>query len=95
MSLKLLKETPWLSDSHEHETKGKDASEVAHMRIMEWAKELQEASEVSRGSLTRQLTSNVFYFYVIYVLVGVTLFKVNGGKSQAFVCVAALWRSER
>lgn len=90
MSLKLLKETPWLSDSHEHETKDKDASEVAHMRIMEWAKELQEASEVSRGS--NQTTSNVFYFYV---LVGVTLFKVNGGKSQAFVCVAALWRSER
>ncbi|XP_039465499.1 E3 ubiquitin-protein ligase TRIM39 [Oreochromis aureus] len=42
---RLLKETPWVSDSQEHETKDKDAKEVAHMRIMEWAKELQEASE--------------------------------------------------
>lgn len=57
------------------------------MRIMEWAKELQEASEVSRRSLTRHLTSNMFYFYVIYVLVGVMLFKVNGGKSEASVCL--------
>uniref|UniRef100_A0A3Q0SC22 Si:dkey-219e21.2 n=1 Tax=Amphilophus citrinellus TaxID=61819 RepID=A0A3Q0SC22_AMPCI len=39
------KERPWISESQEQEVKDKDANEEAHMRIMEWAKELQEATE--------------------------------------------------
>lgn len=43
----LLKDTPWASKSQEHGNKeNKDASEKAQLRIMEWAKELQEATEV-------------------------------------------------
>ncbi|XP_022616482.1 E3 ubiquitin-protein ligase TRIM39-like [Seriola dumerili] len=40
---KLLKETPWASESQDHEDK--DANEEAQQRIMEWAKELQTAGE--------------------------------------------------
>uniref|UniRef100_UPI003AAF2903 uncharacterized protein n=1 Tax=Centroberyx gerrardi TaxID=166262 RepID=UPI003AAF2903 len=43
---KLLKETPWATDSCEKETEQEvDAKEEKQMRIMEWAKELQRASE--------------------------------------------------
>ncbi|KAM9425727.1 uncharacterized protein KZ484_012673 [Pholidichthys leucotaenia] len=43
---KLLKETPWKSASQEEEAKEeKDSNEQAHLRITEWAKELQEAIE--------------------------------------------------
>ncbi|XP_035530794.1 nuclear factor 7, brain [Morone saxatilis] len=43
---KLLKETPLASEIQEHENKeDKDANEEAQMRIMEWAKELQKATE--------------------------------------------------
>ncbi|CAK6952863.1 E3 ubiquitin-protein ligase TRIM39 [Scomber scombrus] len=54
---KLVKETPWKSDTENQENK-KDASEEAQMRIMEWAKELQTASEscgVQRHELGRVL----------------------------------------
>ncbi|GAA6216311.1 nuclear factor 7, brain-like [Lates japonicus] len=43
---KLLKDTPWESKSQEHGNKeNEDASENAQLRMMEWAKELQEATE--------------------------------------------------
>ncbi|XP_026208279.1 E3 ubiquitin-protein ligase TRIM39 [Anabas testudineus] len=43
---KLLNDTLWLSESQENENKEeKDANEGAQMRIMEWAKELQKATE--------------------------------------------------
>ncbi|XP_070786322.1 butyrophilin subfamily 1 member A1-like [Enoplosus armatus] len=43
---KLLKEAPWASENQEHENKEeKDANEQAQLRIMEWAKELQKATE--------------------------------------------------
>ncbi|XP_044040532.1 nuclear factor 7, brain isoform X3 [Siniperca chuatsi] len=43
---KLLKATPWASESQEHENKeDKDANKEAQLRIMEWAKELQKATE--------------------------------------------------
>ncbi|XP_071315260.1 E3 ubiquitin-protein ligase TRIM39 [Trachinotus anak] len=41
----LLKETPWISESQDHENSDKDGNEDAQLRIMEWAKELQTASE--------------------------------------------------
>ncbi|XP_031707264.1 E3 ubiquitin-protein ligase TRIM39 [Anarrhichthys ocellatus] len=58
---KLLKEKPWASESEENENKEEDANENAQMRIMEWAKELQKATEscgVERdevGKVLRQL----------------------------------------
>ncbi|XP_029931595.1 E3 ubiquitin-protein ligase TRIM58 [Myripristis murdjan] len=43
---KLLKETPWVSESQEDDEKQDvDGKEDSQMRIMEWAKELQMASE--------------------------------------------------
>ncbi|XP_040887361.1 nuclear factor 7, ovary [Toxotes jaculatrix] len=43
---KLLKETPWAHEGQDHENKeNNDASEEVQLRMMEWAKELQKATE--------------------------------------------------
>ncbi|XP_067381505.1 nuclear factor 7, brain isoform X1 [Channa argus] len=42
---KLLKETPWASESQEQENEKLDTNEEAQLRITEWAKELQKAIE--------------------------------------------------
>lgn len=46
LCVQVLKENSWTSESDEQEDK--DANEEAHLRIMEWAKELQKATQVRR-----------------------------------------------
>lgn len=59
-----MNETLWASETQERENEEEnDGNEGEQLRIVEWAKELQKATEVRSPAAKRHITNDCFGFF--------------------------------